>query len=207
MPINTQTQIFDSQGNNKTGTHLSTNIIIKVGDNVVGAVQTMAITEARPNIRMIDEVGTDGHIDSAPNQSTNISGTCNRVRFDRMRIAEAFSRGFIHVKAQRIPFDIEIHDRFHDADPGSAIVTTIKNVWIKSINYTYQVSDFIVTDDMAFDAEDIFSVLGTTNVVGTTTADGRDIPIINTFERAADRGDFRGALDAPGLLNAFLGDA
>ena len=60
---------------------------------------------------------------------------------------------------------------------------------------------------MAFDAEDIFSVLGTTNVVGTTTADGRDIPIINTFERAADRGDFRGALDAPGLLNAFLGDA
>ena len=65
-------------GQNKTSTAISTNIIIAVlspgaagGYTPVGAVQNMHITESR-SIKMIDEVGTDGHIDSVPNQSTNI---------------------------------------------------------------------------------------------------------------------------------------
>lgn len=206
MPRNTQTAIFDSEGNNKTGSHLSTNIIILVDGNVVGAVQSMQITEERGGLRMIDEVGTDGHIDSAPNQSTNISGTCTRVRFDRMRIAEAFSRPFHHVHSQRIPFDIEIHDRFHDGDENNAIITTIQNVWIQRIGYTYQVSDFVISDEMSWQAEGIYSVLNNTNVVGTTTADGRPLSNVNVFEKQADRGQYRGALDSPGLLNAVLED-
>jgi hypothetical protein len=209
MPRNTQTDIFDSQQNNKTGTHLSTNIIILVEGNVVGAVQTMQVNELRGGIRMIDEVGTDGHIDSAPNQSTNYNGTCTRVRFDRMRIAESFSRGFTHVKSQRIPFDIEIQDRFHDADAGNAIITTIQNVWIERIGYTYSATDFIITDEMGWQAEDIFSVLGSGAspvVSGANNAVGQPISL-NTFESEADIGKFRGALDAPGLLDAFLSDA
>lgn len=207
MPRNTQTEIFDSQSNNKTGTHLSTNIVILVEGNVVGAVQSLQITEQRGGIAMIDEVGTDGHIDSAPNQSTNYNGTCQRIRFDRMRIAEAFSRGFTHVKSQRIPFDIEIHDRFHDADPGNAIITTIQNVWIERIGYTYQAKDFVITDEMGWQAEDIFSVLNNGAVVsGNKNAVGQPV-YYNTFEAEADVGKFRGALDAPGLLDAFLSDA
>lgn len=205
MPRNTQTAIYDAGGNNKTGSHLSTNIVILVNGNTVGAVQNMQITESRGNIRMIDEVGTDGHIDSAPNQSTNISGSCSRVRFDRMRIAEAFSRPFHHVHAQRIPFDIEIHDFFHDADENNAIITVIKNVWISQIEYTYETNDFVITDNMQWQAEGIFSVLNNTNVVGSTTADGRPINT-NAFEQQADRGQFRGALDAPGLLDALASD-
>ena len=207
MPRNTQTAIFDSQSNNKTGTHLSTNIVILVEGNVVGAVQSLQITEQRGGIAMIDEVGTDGHIDSAPNASTNYQGTCQRIRFDRMRIAEAFSRGFTHVKSQRIPFNIEIHDRFHDADPGNAIITTIQNVWIERIGYTYQAKDFVITDEMGWQAEDIFSVLNNGAVVSTNkNAIGQPVNL-NTFEGEADVGKFRGALDAPGLLDAFLSDA
>lgn len=203
MPRNTSTAIFDSGGNNKTGTHLSTNIIILVEGNVVGAVQTLSVTEARPAIRTIDEIGTDGHIDSAPQGSTNITGNCTRVRFDRMRIAEAFSRPWTHVHAQRVPFDIEIHDRFHDQDENNAIITVIQNVWFDNITYNYSATDFIIQDQMNFTAEGIYSVLNNNNVVGATNAIGQPVRV-NAFEQQADRGQFRGALDANGLLNSFL---
>jgi len=142
---NTNSALTDVNGNNRTATHLATNIIIKVGNNVVGAVQTLTITEAR-NIKMIDEVGTDGHIDSAPTASTDISGNCTRVRFDKQRIADAFSRDYVHVSAQRIPFDIEIHDIFQDENVNNAIITTIKNVWIKEISYDYSATDWVISD-------------------------------------------------------------
>ncbi len=206
MPTrNTSTALQDRDGNNRTGTHLSTNIIVKVDGNVVGAIQTMDITESR-NIKMIDEVGTDGHIDSAPTSSTSISGSCTRTRFDRMRISEAFSRGYIHVSSQRIPFDIEIQDIFHDSDPANAIITTIQNVWIKDIRTTYSATDFVIVDNMSWEAERIFSVLNNNNVA-QAVANGRTNPIIlNAYEQQADRGAFTGALDAAGLLNAFLND-
>jgi hypothetical protein len=206
MPTrNTSTALQDTDGNNRTATHLSTNIIIKVDGNVVGAVKSLEVTESR-TLKMIDEVGTDGHIDSAPSASTNITGSCQRTRFDRMRIAEAFSRGFIHVHAQRIPFDLEIQDIFHDSDPANAIITTIRNVWIKDIRYTYSADDFIIVENMSWEAEGIFSVLNNNNVA-QAVANGRGNPIIlNQFEQEADRGAFSGALDAAGLLNAFLAD-
>ena len=153
---NTNSTLSFPGGQNKTSTAISTNIIITVrnsnGVNIpVGAVQSMAIDETR-SIKMIDEVGTDGHIDSVPNQSTNIKGTCQRVRFDRLRVAEAFSRGFVHVASQAYPFDIVIFDKQKLAT-GLQISTVIKNVWIAGISYTYQVSDWVITDNMTWEAE------------------------------------------------------
>jgi hypothetical protein len=127
---------------NKTSTSISTHIIIMVGSTPVGAVKSLSITEAR-NIKMIDEVGTDGHIDSVPTSSTNITGSCERIRFDRLRIAEAFSRPYIHVSAQAYPFDIIIIDKQKLA-AGQQISTFIKNVWIKNISYTYSSDDWII---------------------------------------------------------------
>lgn len=208
MPRFTGTVVTDAEGNNATKSHLSTNIIIMVGPNPIGAIQQLEVTEARGQITMVDEVGTDGHIDSAPTRSTNYNVTCQRVRFDRMRIAEAFSRGFMHVHAQRIPFDIQIHDRFHDADPANAIITTLKNLWIERIGYTYSADNWLITENMSLQGETIFSVYNGTNsnVVGQTTNNGAIITDLNPFERSADRGNFGGALDAPGLMNAILGD-
>jgi hypothetical protein len=202
---NTRTAFTDVNGNNATKSHLATNIIIKAGNYVVGAVQTLNITESR-DVKMIDEVGTDGHIDSAPSASTNISGNCTRVRFDKQRVAEAFGRSFTHVHAQRIPFDIEIHDIFADEDTNNAVITTIKNVWITEISYDYNATDWVISDKMSFKAEAIFSILANKNVV-TGVANGQDGPIyLNQFEQEADRGVFRGALDAAGVLNAFIDD-
>lgn len=204
--INTGSILEQAGGENRTGTALSTNIIIEVNGHAVGAIRSLDVTEDRA-IATIDEVGTDGHIDSAPQKSTDISGKCSRTRFDRMRIAEAFSRGFVHVHAQRNPFNIVIKDIHASLDDSQAVLTTIKNVWIKSISYTYKTEDFIIVEDMSWVAETIFSRLGPSqnNAVRTPGGGSRDFGVnLDDFERQADRGERRGALDAPGLLAAFL---
>ena len=202
---------------NKTSTAISTNIIIMVNNTAVGAVQTMSINESR-NIKMIDEVGTDGHVDSVPNQSTNVTGSCQRIRFDRLRVAEAFSRGFIHAHSQVYPFDIVILDK-QKRDQGSQISTVIKNVWIKGIEYAYTVSDWVISETMTWEAETIFSVLnngnaqsvavggergiqhmgaGPNGIVNITSGDG----IVN-IEQLVDTGSNgrRGSMDAAGLID------
>src|SRR5512135_1285348 len=153
--------LYLNDGTNTTNTAIATNIIIAVrtrsGYMPVGAVQSMAISEKRP-IKMIDEVGTDGHIDSVPNQSTSITGTCQRVRFQALRVANAFDRGFVHVSSQVYPFDIIIIDK-QKLSTDQRVSTVIKNVWISGIDYTYQVSDWVITDSMTWEAETIFSFL------------------------------------------------
>ena len=201
--------ILTDAGRNVTRTGVSTEIIIQVDGNPIGAIQSISYKEDR-NIHMIDEVGTDGHIDSVPQKSTDISGDCTRVRFDNLRMASAFSRGFIHAASQRIPFDIVILDIFaadeSDADgfngSDNVITTVIKNVWIRNLGVTYTVSDFVISETMSWVAEHIYSYLGQgQNVV--PAANARQIPIIDndTFERATDIGQRRGALDAAGLIN------
>lgn len=195
---------------NKTSTSISTHIIIMVGSTPVGAVKSLSITEAR-NIKMIDEVGTDGHIDSVPTSSTNITGSCERIRFDRLRIAEAFSRPYIHVSAQAYPFDIIIIDKQKLA-AGQQISTFIKNVWIKNINYTYSSDDWIITDKMDWEAETIFSHIGGGKSVATGGEDGRVVPFkLNDeswIERLTDTGanGQRGSLDASGLIDIGSAD-
>jgi hypothetical protein len=187
-------------GQNNTNTGIATNIVIMVGANMVGAVQKLNIDEKRA-LKMIDEVGTDGHIDSVPISSTNITGACERVRFDRMRIAEAFSRGFVHVSAQRIPFDIVIIDKWN-GDDGSALYTTIKSVWISGISYSFNADNWIITDNMTWEAEAIHTKLSNGNAARGGT---KSMPLaIDDMEQSADRGERRGALDAPGLLKAFF---
>jgi hypothetical protein len=196
-------------GRNTTRTGVSTQIIIQVDGNPIGAIQTINYNESR-GIRMIDEVGTDGHIDSVPNKSTSVSGDCTRVRFDNLRMAAAFSRSFVHVSAQRVPFDIVILDIFaadeNDADgfngSDNVITTVVKNVWINKLGVTYSSQDFVISETMGWEAEHIYSFVGQGgNVV--PAANARQIPIIDNdkFERAADIGKRRGALDAAGLIN------
>lgn len=198
-------------GQNKTSTSISTNIIITVQTNSgwipVGAVQSMSISEKR-SIKMIDEVGTDGHIDSVPNQSANFTGSCQRVRFNRLRAAEAFSRSFTHVQSQAYPFNIVIFDK-QTSDPATQISTVISNVWISGMDYTYQISDWVIMDTMSWEAETIYSILGTSG--NTPVAQGGERTDIsfnggkggtnNFIERQTDTGLFRGSLDASGLIN------
>lgn len=222
---NTQSGLYLPNGTNTTNTSIATNIIIAVrtqnGYQPVGAVQSMAISEKRA-IKMIDEVGTDGHIDSVPNQSTNVTGTCQRVRFQALRVANAFDRGFVHVASQVYPFDIIIIDK-QKAAVNQQVSTVIKNVWISGIDYTYQVSDWVITDSMTWEAETIFSFLNgnptSVPVTGATPAAGLGQgnllggsppfgftgpnPNPNWIEAQTDTGSNgrRGSLDAAGLID------
>jgi len=201
----------DSQGRNRTRTSVSTNIIIQVNGSSIGAIQSMSYTETRP-IKFIDEIGTDGHVDGVPFGATTISGSCSRVKFDNLSIASAFSRGFVHVSAQRVPFDIHIIDVFASdegsagdfGDDSSSIVTIIKKVWIKQIKNDFKSNDFIISQSMDFEAETIFSIMS--NNGSATSAVGRRIlpnTQLDQFEVQADTGQRRGALDAAGLINAL----
>lgn len=203
---NTNDTLYNENGTNKTSTSLGTNIIIKVNGVAVGAVTSMSINEKR-SIAMIDAIGVDGHIDSAPKSSTNISGSCKRTRYDRLRIAQAFQRSFIHPAAQIYPFDIVIIDA-QDVSSGSQILTTIKNVWINSVDVSYSASDFIIVDDMGWEAETIFSTVlgGPVGALGSPRGDYKPALIGNSavadIERRVDQGQSgrRGSLDAGGLL-------
>ena len=190
---------------NKTSVSISTHMLILVNGKPVGAIKSLQINETR-QIKMIDEVGTDGHIDSVPTKSTDISGSCERIRFDRLRVAEAFSRSFIHVSAQAYPFDIVIIDKQKDTASGMQISTVIKNVWIKGISYTYSSDDWIITDKMDWEAETIYSVLngGDHPISGASAAIGGERGDIVKYggadwiERKTDTGSGgrRGSLDA-----------
>lgn len=200
---NTGSTLSFSSGKNRTSTSLSTNIIITVdGGKPVGAVQRLTINEARP-IKMIDEVGTDGHIDSAPSGSTKITGTCSRVRYDAARITESFGRGFLHVASQAYPFDLVIMDKSR-SEAANQITTVIKNVWITSTDVTYDSGEWIITENMSWEAETIYSFRS--GNVNTPAATGgiRPIPISQiSQEQLADRGaeGRRGSLDASGLID------
>jgi hypothetical protein len=198
---NTGSIIQRPDGNDATFTGLATNIVIRVGAISVGAIQTLSVNEAR-DIEMINEVGTDGSIDSAPKSSSTYTGECRRVRFDRARITEAFARGFIHIKAQRIPFDFDIYDIFN-GDGNNAIVTTVRNVWITSLADTYDANNWVLVQTMGWKAEDIYSNLNGSNAA-TGGLYGSNILQLNSIERASDRGSRLGALDAPGLALDFF---
>jgi hypothetical protein len=188
----------DNGYSNKTSTALSTNIIIQVGNTPVGAVQGLTVNENRP-LRQISEVGTDGSVDSVPSGSSTFTVNATRIRFDKLRIAQAFSRGFVHVQSQRYPFDILIIDN-QSQDPSNQIITTLKNCWIQSISYAYNSGDWIISETMNCQAETIFSVMNG-GPVGNIIVPRAVNPYVDAIEQGTDVGNRRGSLDAQGLID------
>jgi hypothetical protein len=196
--LNTQS-IISNNGNDSTNVALSTFIIIQVNGNPVGAIQSLSVDEAR-TIQMVDEVGTDGHIDSAPTKSTDITGTCTRIRYNLMRITSAFGRDFLHAHSQRIPFDITILDNWNGSGSNS-VITVIENVWINKIGYAYQDKDWLITDTMSWQAERIYSTLNN-NPASTSGNRGFGLQV-DAIEKLADTG-LTGALNLGGLVTEFF---
>jgi hypothetical protein len=188
---------------NRTGVALSTMIIIKVGDLRIGAIQKLTLTEARP-IGMFNEVGTDGNIDSAPTGSTVHTGTCERLRFDGTRITEAFGSCFLHIKSQRIPFDVEIIDQYNGAaGSGQELVTVLKNVWFKDTTYSYDKDNWVVSESASISFETISSHIGGLPAA-TGGVRGSSGMRYDPYELASDICDRRGSMDAPGLISAVF---
>ncbi len=203
--INTGSTLTLPNGQNKTSTALSTNILIMVGNTPVGAIQSLSIDETR-SIKPIVELGTDGTVDSAPDKSVTYTVSADRIRFDKMRGSQAFGRSFIHAGSQRYPFDIHVIDQ-QSEDQSNWVTTILKNCWINKIGYSYSATDWIITDKIGFNVEFIYSFLGNGSPVGDLITP-RNIPTFvdpGGYEKAADIGARRGALDAPGLID-LVGD-
>ena len=196
--------IFDHDNGAKTRTGLSTQIIIYVNNEPVGAIQSFQETQSRSN-KPISEVGTDGIIELVPQAPAKFTLQVNRVVFDGLSLPESFSRGFTNIHAQRIPFDIVVIDKFTGTG-NDEVVTTYHNCWFNNLSKTYQVSDYTIAETAGIDCEFISStraneaVAKSQGVGGSRQIDNRQMDDIET---ATDQGKSgrRGSLDFPGLIS------
>ena len=120
---------------------LSTQIVIKVENVTVGAIQRLTVTQNR-GLYIREEIGTDGIVEIHPRGSTKFDISVNRIVFDGMRLPEAFARAFINIHSQRFPFDIHIIDRSNTPE----IVNTLHNCWFSLYSPTFSSDDFIVAE-------------------------------------------------------------
>jgi hypothetical protein len=185
-----------------TRTALSTQILVLVNNEPVGAIQTFAETQTR-NIKRIVELGTDGTIEAVPERSTEITLRVNRIIFDGLSVTEAFSRGFRNLQAQRIPFDIVVIDQYTGTD-NDAVITTYKNCWFNNLSKTYSAEGFTIAEDADITVETIMTMRGGEAVaLSQGTGGSRQMPLqVDDVELQADSGVRRGSLDFPGLISA-----
>lgn len=185
-----------------TRTALSTQILILVNNEPVGAVQSFAETQTR-GIKRIMEIGTDGVVEAVPERAAEISLRVTRIVFDGLSITEAFSRGFRNIQAQRIPFDIVVIDQYTGTD-NDAVITTYENCWFGNISKTYNADGFVISEDADITVESIRTIRGGEAVaLSQGTGGGRQVPLqVDEVELLADSGARRGSLDFPGLISA-----
>ena len=139
---------------------LSTLIEIKVGEEKVGAIQSLGYSETR-TIERVQEVGTDGVIEIVPVSGTFYELTAERLVFERLRLPEAFARGFQHIQSQAVPFNIHItHFNNYpispsaDADdPNKHRYMVYLNCWFQAYGGTYRAGAYLVTETSTIWAE------------------------------------------------------
>jgi len=189
----------------RTRTGLSTQIVIMVNGEPIGAVQQFQITQSRQNKR-IAEVGTDGFIEIVPSTQTTVSLTINRIVYDGLSVTQAFGRSFVHLQSQRIPFDIVVVDKFFGDAEEEKMVTVFRNCWFNNIGKSYQSSDYVIQENASVDVETVYTTRNGEPVGNTTGFGQREIPGVDIdqsgAEFAADSGERRGAMDFPGIIRA-----
>jgi len=199
--------LFDSAAitGAKTSTGLSTQIVVYVNGEPVGAIQSFQETQTR-STKAISEVGTDGIIEIIPQSSTTFSLTINRIVFDGLSLPEAFSRGFRNIQAQRMPFDIVVIDKFTGTD-DDAVVTIYHNCWFNNMTRNYTVQDYTIAENATVACEFVSSRRAGEAVAESQGVQGaREVPSreMDAIEQATDSGRSgrRGSLDFPGLISA-----
>ena len=194
--------------NSKISTGLSTQIIVKVGTETVGAIQQLQVTQTR-TLERIKELGLDGILEIVPRQPTEYEATIRRIVFDRLRLPESLARGFINIKSQLIPFDILVIDRTN-GDGEGAVTHKLTNCWFNRYSPTYQADNFIITEDATIYIEDISTTLGNSEA-NAAQGGARGVNYqVNERERQTDRGaggnagggGFRGTMDVANIINA-----
>jgi hypothetical protein len=200
-------------GPGRTNSGLSTQIIIKVDGQAVGALQELTVDQAR-GLQRVTEIGTDGVIEIVPNKAAEYNLKATRIVFDQMRISEAFSRGFRFIGAQRIAFDIDIYDvnsvNTPGADVGSSgsIVMTYKNCWFARMSTPYRTGDYLISESADIEAETAYLSSGQPkNSRGITPYGDASVAAVDKgIETSVNTGGRRGSLDASGIWNSLFGN-
>lgn len=184
----------------KIQTGLSTQIVILVENEPVGAIQSINITQTR-DMNPIHEIGFDGTLEIVPNRPTAYTAQITRVVFDRLRLPEAFKRGFVNIKSQLIPFDIEIVDRTGgEVNSGTEVVHKLVNCWFNNYNPTYGL-DFTISESAGITFADIQTFYGNGSPLSSTTRGLRGItPQTLPREGQTDMGQYRGTMDVANLV-------
>jgi len=161
---------------------LSTLITAKVRGTAVGAIQELRIDQSR-EMYVWEEIGTDGVVEVHPRGAAKITFSVVRLVFDGLRLPEAFSRGFLNLQAQRIPFDVEIVDTFA-GDLSLATVSTLKECWFRRYSTPYRADNYIVSESAELVCSRIVSMQSAGNVANGGL---RGVPVeYDTIERATD---------------------
>jgi|10_taG_2_1085330.scaffolds.fasta_scaffold33951_3 hypothetical protein len=191
----------------KTRTGLSTQILILVGTEPVGAVQSFSESQSK-STKKIGEVGTDGFVEIVPSSQTTISLDLDRVVFDGLSLTESLSRGYRNIAAQRIPFDIVVIDKFSSSSEADWIVTTYHNCWFESLSKSYTQQDYVISEKAKVAVEYM-------STARSDDAVGRSAPIEGLRQLAHDNYDDvemdadagidgrRGAMDFNGIFEAM----
>lgn len=169
---------------NRINSGLSTQIVVKVDNVTIGAIQKLSISQDRELCRW-EEIGTSGIVEIHPKGAAKINLTVERIVFDGMRLPEAFARGFINIQSQRIPFDIDIIDKTAmDATGKGAIVHTFNNCWFNRYSPNFNADNFIVSETAQIWCE---YVTTTRDGISAVTGGYRGIPYeYDSIERATD---------------------
>jgi hypothetical protein len=208
------------KGSQAINSTLSTQIIIKVNNEPVGALQRLTVNQTRPLTR-IQEIGTDGVIEIVPSGATNFELTADRIVFDQLRLPEAFSRGFRFINSQRLPFDILVIDLGGIEPPGqemsqgsAALVSegnghismVYRNCWFTSYNTPYAADNYLITETATIWCETAFVSSPTQSNKTLSTLRDKMTPQIDNagIETSVNWGGHRGAMDASGLLKSIF---
>lgn len=199
---------------NAVNTTLSTQIIIKVDDTPVGALQTLSVAQNRPLDRL-KEIGTDGTIEIVPIGATTFELSAGRLVFDQLRLPEAFKRGFRFINAQRLPFDILVVD-FSSTGPNADldgighVAMTYRNCWFQNYTTPYNADNYLITETATIWAETAF-VSYPTEPGDNAIPNGGGLRGVQPetdgagIEAATNWGQRRGAIDGSGLIKSVFG--
>jgi len=192
-------QVVSPLHDKKIQAALSTQIIIEAQDlngnfRAVGAIQTLTPSETRTLTR-VGEIGTDAVIQLVPTTFTTITLEVRRMIFDYQRLPAAFQRGFRHIHAQRMPFDIQVIDynpyqEVANAAGGipNAIVTRYVNCWIERYSTEWTQDNYLIAETATIQCEAVYDFpIGDAIAVGGDDAMERannDSPLANTMAEA-----------------------
>lgn len=196
----------------RTNSGLSTQILIKINKQTVGAIQSFSVTQNR-QLKAIQEIGTDGQIEVVPSSATTFDLSIDRMVFDGLSLPEAFARSFKLINAQRVPFDIEVFDLkgiaptasfdvSADAQADGTEVLVYHNCWFKSLTTPYSAGDYTIVEKATITAETAYI---TKPGAPSVTRPGTSIQTDDKgIEAMVNRGNRRGAMDAGGILKSIL---